>query len=502
MLKARFPVTLNDRAANLRQSFKKTDKTRRMVVALGQSAKAMQGAHTAEEVYRILEKEAKGLGRQVIILTLADGGTHLVVSYVSIETSLLQVVEKIAGVSIAEYHQEVSPGGLFDTVFKQDQTLFVKNIRDQVAMALPRAAQPLVEQIVSKIGFKKAIYAPLVVGRQHFGLLVVAGNDLTERDVPTITASANQACLALDKVQLSERLKRLNLEYENRVEQRTLALKAAQVASLNMMDDLQREVEERRQAEDNLAQKAEELARSNQELEVFAYVASHDLQEPLRMVSSYLQLLKMRYKDALDTNANEFIDFAVDGATRMKQLINDLLSFSRIGTHGKPLMPVDCEEVLQIVLNNLALAIEDVGGVVIHDPLPAVMADSGQLGQLFQNLISNSIKFHGDKPPKVYITFKPNNLSSKTNSQEGYDGWLFSVHDNGIGIEPQYFDRIFIIFQRLHRRSEYSGTGIGLAVCKKIVERHGGRIWVESEPGKGSTFFFTLPAAVGQEPKE
>jgi light-regulated signal transduction histidine kinase (bacteriophytochrome) len=199
-------------------------------------------------------------------------------------------------------------------------------------------------------------------------------------------------------------------------------------------------------------------------------------------VSSYTQLIEKRYKDKLDADAHDFINFAVDGAKRMQQLINDLLAYSRVGTRGKPLEPTDCKKILRAAIANLDVAIRESGAVVTHDPLPHVMADETQLLQLFQNLIGNAVKFHGKKPPRVHVSAKPQG-----------DKWVFSVKDNGIGIDPQYFERIFIIFQRLHGEG-YSGTGTGLAIAKRTVERHDGRIWVKSEPGKGSTFYFTLPA--------
>jgi chemotaxis family two-component system sensor kinase Cph1 len=224
-----------------------------------------------------------------------------------------------------------------------------------------------------------------------------------------------------------------------------------------------------------------ELARSNKELEQFAYVASHDLQEPLRMVSSYTQLLAQRYEGQLDEKAKKYIAYAVDGSVRMQRLINDLLTYSRISTRGQSPQPVDAHAVLGEALRNLYAAIEESGGIVTNDDLPTVRVDASQLLQVFQNLIANAVKFRGETPPHIHIS-----------AQEQGGEWLFSVRDNGIGIDPQFADRLFVIFRRLHTREEYPGTGIGLAVCKRIVERHGGRIWFESEPGKGATFFFTI----------
>jgi PAS domain S-box-containing protein len=249
-----------------------------------------------------------------------------------------------------------------------------------------------------------------------------------------------------------------------------------------------RDITERKRAEEKLKQTMADMKRSNTDLEQFAYVVSHDLQEPLRMVSSYVQLLSKRYKGKLDSDADEFIGFAVDGANRMQTLINDLLAFSRVGTRGKPLTPTDCEALLPQTLSNLKVSIDDGGAVITHDPLPTVMVDGSQLAQVFQNLIGNAIKFRGEEPPRIHIA-----------AERKGDGWLFSVADNGIGVDPEFFDRIFVIFQRLHGRDEYEGTGIGLAVCKKIVERHGGRMWVESEPGRGSTFYFTILAKASGE---
>jgi PAS domain S-box-containing protein len=230
-----------------------------------------------------------------------------------------------------------------------------------------------------------------------------------------------------------------------------------------------------------LRENARELARSNRDLQQFAYVASHDLQEPLRMVASFTQLLANRYHDKLDQDAQDFIKYAVDGATRMQALISDLLSYSRVDRQEKPFNVTSCDQILGQVLVNLKVAIVDSGAVITHDCLPTVMGDDIQLGQLFQNLLGNAIKFRGEKPPRVHISAKENG-----------NGWKISVQDNGIGISPEHHERVFLIFQRLHTAAEYPGTGIGLAICKKIVERHGGRIWIESPPGGGSIISFTL----------
>ena len=243
------------------------------------------------------------------------------------------------------------------------------------------------------------------------------------------------------------------------------------------------DITERKRGQAVLRAAYDELARSNSELQQFAYVASHDLQEPLRMIGSYTQLLERRYGDKLDADAREFMGFIVDGATRMKQLIEDLLAYSRVGTRGKELKRIPAQDALDRALVNLRLAIESSGAQVTRDPLPEVLADDTQLTQLFQNLVGNAIKFKKpEEPIRVHVGVS-----------DGGAEWRFSVSDNGIGIEAQYYQRIFMVFQRLHTRDEYPGTGIGLAICKKVVDRHRGRIWVESAPGKGSTFHFTLP---------
>jgi PAS domain S-box-containing protein len=264
-----------------------------------------------------------------------------------------------------------------------------------------------------------------------------------------------------EKKRAEDVLRRVNAELEQRVHERTAQLEKTNAA---------------------LARKAEELVRSNAELEQFAYVASHDLQEPLRMVSSFTQLLAETYQGKLGPDADDFIGYVVEGAVRMQHLINDLLTYSRVGRTGYEMAPTDCSVVFGDACANLGKAIEEYGAAVTAGPLPMVLAERLHLLQVFQNLIGNAIKFRqSDEPPRVHVQ-----------ARRHAEQWLFSVADNGIGIDPQYADRIFLVFQRLHNRKKYPGTGIGLAICKKVVERHGGRIWVESELGRGSTFYFTL----------
>ena len=227
----------------------------------------------------------------------------------------------------------------------------------------------------------------------------------------------------------------------------------------------------------------ENLIQSNEELKQFTYVASHDLQEPLRMIVSFIQLLEKRYKDKLDEDANNFIAFIVDGAKRMQTMINDLLVYSRIGRKDKQLSQFDINVVIKVVIDNLRKSIEDTNAKITYDPLPTLIANETGFMQLLQNLISNALKFHKVEEPPVV------NISANLQKNQ----WIFSIHDNGIGIDSQYFERIFIIFQRLHKKDEYDGTGIGLAICKKIVQHHKGKIWVEADVGKGSTFYFSIP---------
>ncbi len=517
-------TAFNEMAADLRHSLGETAHGQRMVLALSQAAQAVQRARTPDEVYQTVGDEVVNLGYHTIIFSLTADRMHLTISHLTFEPGLLQAAEKLAGVTAEAYRQEIVPGSSYEKVITTGQAIFSDQPRESMAELLPRLARPLAGQIAAHLRVEQSIYAPLTSGDEVTGLLWVTGAGLTEADVPAVTAFANQAAIALENARLygearaqAEELRKHRDHLEELVDERAAEIKrtneeliievserkrvgeelrgtleelgASQTATLNMMLDAEEarrlaeqanaeliiEVSERKRAQ-------ADLERSNRELEQFAYVASHDLQEPLRMVSSYTQLLASRYKDQLDADANDFINFAVDGATRMQRLINELLTFSRVSTRGNPFEKTYCEVVIDQALDNLRLTIEDSGAVITNDPLPTVMADGVQLGQLFQNLIGNAIKFRSDEPLRVHVGVE----------RKG-DEWVFSVRDNGIGIDPRYHERIFVIFQRLHRKEEYPGTGIGLAICKRIVERHSGRIWLESEPGEGSTFYFTIP---------
>lgn len=259
-------------------------------------------------------------------------------------------------------------------------------------------------------------------------------------------------------------------------ERLALDLKKRERIMLSLMEDLQASREE-------LKKKSDELERSNAELQQFAYIASHDLQEPLRQMVNSSDFLKRNLKEQLDDTNRKFMHYITDGATRMQELISSLLTYSRVGRAEIMLKPTDMNGIVTKVLQSLDVAIRENGAAVTCGPLPTLSVEPVLMTQLLQNLVGNAIKYHGSHDPRVYVSAKREN-----------EHWRFAVKDNGIGIEPQYFERIFVVFQRLHTRQEYSGTGIGLAICKKIVERHGGRIWVESAPGEGTTFYFTLPA--------
>ncbi|MDD5459963.1 MAG: ATP-binding protein, partial [Phycisphaerae bacterium] len=281
--------------------------------------------------------------------------------------------------------------------------------------------------------------------------------------------------------------------FDHKLGDRTYSITLSPVEESGYINLYAMDITEKTQMENQLEKAVEDLQRSNDDLQQFAHVASHDLQEPLRMVTSYLQLLAKRYQGKLDKDADDFIGFAVDGAKRMQNLILALLQYSRVGSQAKPFAVCDMDKVAKNCIKDLEAAIEQNKAEVTYDKLPVITADITQMEQLLRNLINNALKYHAENvTPKIHVGVR-----------EEEDGWTFSVKDNGIGIAPEFFNRIFVIFQRLHNRNEYSGSGIGLSVCKRVVERHGGKIWVKSTPGKGATFYFTIPIiAVSQETEE
>jgi signal transduction histidine kinase len=356
-------------------------------------------------------------------------------------------------------------------------------------LPLPYATFPFLLWGALRLGMRGASLASLIVATvavwhtvHGFGPFVAAGASHATQVLAAqgflLVAVLSTLILAMvieERERARQGLQEANDVLEERIQGRTKEL-------VETNQKLREEVVVREKAEEEVKRTVADLARSNGELQQFAYVASHDLREPLRAVGGVVQLLEQNYKAQMDARAREFLTHIVDGVARMQLLIDDLLEFSRVGQRANPVQEVDAGDVLKAVMSNLAVAVQESGAVVTSGALPRLHCDATQLTQLLQNLVGNAIKFHGDKPPEVHVSAEPK------------DGeWLFCVRDNGIGIDPQYFDRIFTIFQRLHTRRAYPGSGIGLAICKKIVALHGGRIWVESSAGKGARFYFTYP---------
>jgi PAS domain S-box-containing protein len=329
-----------------------------------------------------------------------------------------------------------------------------------------------------RFGFASVAVVPIRYGERAIGAIHLADrrpHQLPLEKAEVIESIAPLIGEAIHRFQAEAELTQYREHLEELVQQRTAQLQGANAR-------LEVEIAERRRAQETLQQTAHDLERSNRDLEQFAYVASHDLQEPLRAVGGYVGLLCRRFPEALDAKALEYVTGAADGAARMERLITDLLAFSRVGREGASFAPADLNVLLRDALRNLQASIAAAQAQITNEPLPTVAVDGSQIVQVLQNLIGNAIKFRSQAPPQVTISAR---------AAEGH--WLIAVQDNGIGIDSQYFERIFQIFQRLHTRSRYPGTGIGLAICQRIVERHGGRIWVESAPGQGSTFYFSLP---------
>ena len=397
-------------------------------------------AHSiAEAIPRVIQIMSETLGYAYgarWVLDPADRVLRCTESWCAAEPAVEEFCRK--STSSVETETPGKPGGLNRAVWSTAAPVWIADVAQETALKRRESAQ--------QAGLRSAFAFPIPVGGKFYGVMEFFGREVRPRD---------------------ERILEIARTVGHQIGQ-FIARKQAEAAL--------------QEANEQLTVKAQQLSRSNAELEQFAYVASHDLQEPLRMIASYTQLILRRYGDRFDGDAREFMDFIVDGATRMKQLIEDLLAYSRVGTHGKAFRPTDSGAAVQKALANLRVAIESSTGTVTHDPLPTINADEFQLVQLFQNLIGNALKFKGAETPRVHISVN-----------EQADTWTFGVKDNGIGIDGEYFDRIFMVFQRLHSRTDYPGTGIGLAICKKVVDRHGGRLWIESGVGSGSTFWFTVP---------
>ncbi len=401
-----------------------------------------------------------------------------------------QIFEKLNAAHIRiyeQYHVEVSES--LDSYAHQEIEDLAMNLSIN-SLALVNSTNRLIKLTSEKAANDVAFYDRLMFGGLlfSFALLTLSVAKFSRRFVRSIgvlRAGAEQ----IESGNLQHRFSPKGTdEFSNLArafDSMTESLQKSEILQHQMNAELEKRVIERTE---HLATAVESLKRSNQELEQFAYVASHDLQEPLRMISSFSQLLAQEYRGKLDGEADEYIHYVVDGANRMQSLIQDLLSYSRVDSRGKPFEEVDLNYILGAVHSSLQLQIQETAAVIGISPLPTIISDSLQMTQLFQNLLSNSLKFRGNVLPLIQVS-----------ACDEVDFWHFTVSDNGIGIEAQYFERIFKIFQRLHTRAEYPGTGIGLAVCKRIVERHGGRIWVESEPGKGTAFHFTISKSAAQK---
>jgi PAS domain S-box-containing protein len=385
------------------------------------------------------------------------------------------------------------PSPMVDKVMREGPQLILRRSEAEAGPLTARFGD------VSRVSLS-LMFVPVRLAGKSMGVLSVQSyrpNAYTGEDLVALQGLANHAAVALARLQSEADLLRANAELEARVAARTAELqqyrdhlqelvkqRTTELEAANVQ--LRQEITQREAAEEALLRRSEELKRSNLDLEQFAYVASHDLQEPLRAVGGFVRLLEHRFNDKLDPKGREYITGAAEGANRMGQLIQDLLALSRVSTAAQEFTLANLGVPLDTALHNLQFAIKAANASVTRDKLPKVRVDERQMFQLFQNLIGNALKFRNEAPPQIHIGAR---------AEKGR--WVISVRDNGIGIDPQYSERIFQVFQRLHTRTKYPGTGVGLAICKRIVERHGGRIWVESHPGQGTTFFFTLAADVG-----
>ena len=420
----------------------------------------------------VARRSVELVGDSCVIRLLSEDGQWLdVVTHDHRNPKSKEIQAKI----ILEIPHRVDEGILGQVMASGEPRLMAVIDPQQIRIEFKPEFLPLLEQL----GVESLMVVPLKAQGQLLGVMSLTrdrgGNPYTTEDFTFVQNLAERAALSIANTRLYIENLRRKHELEIRVNDRTEELLKANAL-------LEHELGERRRAEEKLAQQAKELARSNAELEQFAYVASHDLQEPLRLISSYTHLLEKRYKGKLDADADEFIGYTVESTTRMQRLISDLLAYSRVSMHARPFDQVDLNEALKQALFNLQIAIEETQALITQDNLPVLNVDAAQMAQLFQNLIGNAIKFHGQEPPRIHVS-----------ARQAGEMWIIAVKDNGIGINPRFSDRIFVLFQRLHDRNEYSGTGIGLAICKRIVERHQGKIWVDSEPGQGATFYFTLP---------
>ena len=578
----RLTAAFNEMAGNLQSSRGETAYGQRLLLALSQAAQAVQRARTPEEVYRIVGDEVARLGYNAVVITLTDDRAHLSVPYMTFKPGLLRAAEKLTGLSAQGYRFPLVPGSFFQRIIAEGETAFSESTAEVIAEAIPGPLRPLAGRLVALLGLEQVINAPLTVGGERHGLLVVFGAGLTEADVPAVTTFANQAAIALENTRAAATLRESEAKYRNLTEsldeliyradpetfvatyvnraveriygytveeflgdptlwestihpedkervfawftepQRKMESGAIeyriirkdktvrwvedhvswekdQQGNVVSLNGVLYDITERKRAEQALKTFATQLERSNRELQDFAYIASHDLQEPLRKIQAFGDRLETRYTGALDEQGRDYLQRMQQAARRMQRLINDLLAYSRVTTGGQPFVAVDLAQVTREVLSDLEVRLEQTGGQVeVGDPstlrqaqdgagLPKIQADPTQMQQLLQNLIGNALKFHREGVPPVV------KLHAQISEVFETSEVSITVADNGIGFDEKYLDRLFQPFQRLHGRQEYEGSGMGLAICRKIVERHGGSITARSTPGQGTTFIVVLP---------
>jgi signal transduction histidine kinase len=454
-------TTVNEQ---LQREVTERKRAEQLLKGLNRAALAMEKAITHEEIFAAVAEEFRELGSSCVVFLTDENQSKLFPEYLTYEAAALKAAERLVGLKCKDFFIPIAAVDAYRRAVWEKKTVFVEDAENLVRQLLPDYLKRFAGQILRIMKVPRTIDAPLVVEDEVIGVLAVQSDELTEEDIPTITAFAHQMAAVWHKAKL--------------------------------MQDLRTSLTERKQAEEKLRTYASKLERSNRELQDFVFVASHDLQEPLRKVQAFGSRLQNKYSEALGDQGRDYLERMQSAAARMQTQIKDLLAYSRVTTRAQPFVPVDLSKVAQEVVSDLGVRIEQVGGQVEVGGLPTIEADPDQMRQLLQHLIGNALKFHreGETPVvKIHAESLNGQGEGAAGASAGDGLWQIMVEDNGIGFDEKYLERIFQVFQRLHGRSEYEGTGIGLATCRKIIERHGGSITAKSAPGQGATFIVTLP---------